>query len=179
MNSQVHHPFLCLATMAALALSLAGCRDRIPTIELEGDKTAAVKENMINANRVVIQSEATQIESYLQRRGWETLPLPCGACYKVQTKGDGSSVQPEDTVVVKYRLERLDGSPIYRHQTDTLVVGHRDVTVALDDLLQLLTYGSRAWLIAPSNTAYGVVGDGDRVESRTVIVYDIQEIRRK
>jgi hypothetical protein len=33
-------------------------------------------------------------------------------------------------------------------------------------------------MIAPSNSAYGVVGDGDRVNSREVIVYDIQEIKK-
>lgn len=164
--------------MAALMTLMAACRDRIPTIEVETDKTAAVKENMINANRVVIQSEATQIASYIQRRGWEMTTLPCGACYMVNTMGNGGQIAPEDKVTVTYRLERLDGSPIYRKQTDTLTVGRRDVTVALDDLLLQLTYGSTARMIAPSNSAYGVVGDGDRVNSREVIVYDIQEIKK-
>ncbi len=170
---------LDIIIIAILSLTSAACGDRTPTIELESDPTAAVKENMINANRVVIQSEATQIDAYIQRRGWNTEPLRCGARYLVQERGNGSPVQPDDTVVVTYRLEALDGSPFYRRQIDTLVVGRREVTVALDDLLEQLTYGSTAWLIAPSNTAYGVVGDGDRVASRTPIVYDIQEIKRK
>lgn len=165
--------------LMAAALWMAGCGDRTPTIELQGDKTASVKENMINANRVVIQSEATQIDAYRQRRGWETRTLRCGAEYLLRRKGEGGMVEPDDTVVVTYRLEALDGTPFYRHQTDTLVVGRREVTVAMDDLLEQVPYGSQAWLIAPSNTAYGVVGDGDRVGSRTVIVYDIQEIKRK
>jgi FKBP-type peptidyl-prolyl cis-trans isomerase len=172
-----HNIILGLA-LAATAL-VAACGDRIPTIELESDKTAAVKENMINANKVVIQSEATQIDAYLQRRGWKPTPLRCGACYLLDKKGNGGNVQPDDTAVVTYRLEALDGTPIYRHQTDTLVVGRREVTVALDDVLEQLTYGSTAWLIAPSNTAYGVVGDGDRVASRTPIIYHIQEIKKK
>ncbi len=168
-----------LGCVVATSMWLASCGDRTPVIELESDKTAAVKENMINANRVVIQSEATQIEAYMQRRGWEMKTLRCGAQYLLQSRGDGERVEPDDTVVVTYRLEALDGSPIYRRQTDTLVVGRREVTVALDDLLEQMTYGSKAWLIAPSNSAYGVVGDGDRVGSRTVIVYDIQEIAKR
>lgn len=168
-----------LGWMAATVACMAACGDRTPVIELESDKTAAVKENMINANRVVIQSEATQIEAYVQRRGWEMKTLRCGAQYLLQSRGDGARVEPDDTVVVSYRLEALDGSPIYRRQTDTLVVGRREVTVALDNLLEEVTYGSKAWLIAPSNSAYGVVGDGDRVGSRTVIVYDIQEIAKR
>ena len=131
----------CYIIWIGLAAALASACDRTPTIELETDKTAAVKENMINANRVVIQSEATQIDAYIQRRGWKTTPLRCGARYLLLEKGKGASIQAE--------------------------------------LLEELTYGSTCWMIAPSNSAYGVVGDGDRVASRTVIVYNIQEIRKK
>ena len=176
MNLKGYIQYILVVAATALA---TGCGDRTPTIEIEGDRVAAVKENMINANRVVIQSEATQIDAYIQRRGWKTTPLRCGARYLLLKKGEGASIQAEDTVVVTYRLEALDGTPIYRHQTDTLVVGHREVTPALDELLEELSYGSTCWMIAPSNSAYGVVGDGDRVASRTVIVYNIQEIKKK
>ena len=167
-----------LAGMLTLLFVVAACGDRTPIVEIETDNSTRYKENMINANRVVIQSEATQIEGYVQRRGMKTTPLPCGALYVEQAHGNGSNINPDDTVVVTYRLEALDGTPFYTRQTDTLVVGRRQVTVALDDLLQQLTYGSRAILIAPSNAAYGVVGDGDRVPSRTVIVYNIESINK-
>ena len=161
-----------------LLLMVTACGDRTPVIDLEADNSTRYKENMINANRVVIQSEATQIEGYLQRRGMEAKTLPCGALYHEYTHGDGSIINPDDTVVVTYRLEALDGTPFYTRQTDTLTVGRRQVTVALDDLLQQLPCGSQAWLIAPSNTAYGVAGDGDRVPSRTVIIYNVISINK-
>jgi len=81
-------------------------------------------------------------------------------------------------VRVAYRLEGLDGTPFYTHQVDTLTVGRREVTAALDDLLQQMRYGSKAFLIAPSNSAYGVVGDGDRVPSRTVIIYNVTDVAK-
>ena len=93
-------------------------------------------------------------------------------------RGKGAAVATDDTVAVQYRLEALDGTPFYTQQTDTLTVGRRQVTVALDYLLQQLPCGSKAWLIAPSNTAYGVAGDGDRVPSRTVIIYNIVSINK-
>ena len=55
-------------------------------------------------------------------------------------------------------------------------MGRRDVTVALDEALVRLRYDSRARIIAPSNSPYGVPGDGDRVGSRTVIIYEIESI---
>ena len=159
-----------------MLISATSCGDRTPVIEVEEDNSSLLKENMINANRVVIQSETTQIESYIQRRGLEMTQLPSGALFCETQHGNGRAINPEDTVIVTYRLEALDGTPFYKRQKDTLVVGHREVTVALDDYLQQTTCGSKACLIAPSNSAYGVVGDGDRVPSRAVIIYHIESI---
>ena len=158
-------------------MMLAAC-NRKPVIELEQENSALVKENMINANRVVIQSEGTQIESYVSRRGWTMQALPSGALYWEYAQGDGAQVAAQDNVEVTYRLEALDGTPIYTHQIDTLEVGKRQVTPALDDMLQQVRYGSKVWLIAPSNSAYGVVGDGDRVQPRTVIIYNVTNIKK-
>lgn len=168
----------CHKIFFSVLLLLVSCSGRTPVVELQPENSELMKENMINANRVVIQSEAAQIESYIQRRGWPAQQLPSGAFFYQYTHGDGPSVLANDKVRVTYRLERLDGTPIYTHQVDTLVVGHRDATVALDDLLQQLHYGSCAYLIAPSNSAYGVVGDGDRIHSRTVIVYNVSDIQK-
>lgn len=169
---------IALYIFPVLALLVSACGDRTPVIELEPDNSTLVKENMINANRVVIQSEATQIESYLKRRGWDMKALPSGALYKEYTHGSGNAILAEENVEVTYRLEALDGTAIYTNQIDTLQVGKRQVTPALDDLLQQLCYGSQAWMIAPSNAAYGVVGDGDRVGSRMVIVYNVINIKK-
>lgn len=169
---------IALYILPVLALLATACGDRTPVIELEPDNSTLVKENMINANRVVIQSEATQIESYLKRRGWDMKALPSGALYKEYTHGSGNAILAEENVEVTYRLEALDGTAIYTNQIDTLQVGKRQVTPALDDLLQQLCYGSQAWMIAPSNAAYGVVGDGDRVGSRMVIVYNVINIKK-
>ncbi len=159
-------------------LLATACGDRTPVIELEPEASTLVKENMINANRVVIQSESTQIESYMQRRGWKMQQLPSGAFFMEYEKGSGAQIATGETVEVTYRLEALDGTPIYTHQIDTLEIGKRQVTPALDDLLQQLHYGSKSWMIAPSNSAYGVVGDGDRVQSRMVIIYNVSNIKK-
>jgi len=159
-----------------LLVFFAGCGDRTPIIEVEGKNGDPLKENMINANRIVAQSETTQIKAYLERHGWEASPLPCGAWYEVTSRGEGKAIAPDDRVVVTYRLEALDGTPFYTHQVDTLTVGRREQTLALDEVLQRMEYHGKARIIAPSGAAYGVTGDGDRVGSRTVIVYHIEDL---
>ena len=156
----------------------ASCGDRTPIIEVDR-KDDPLKENMINANRIVAQSETTQIKAYLERHGWKASPLPCGAYIEITTPGNGTAIAPDDRVVVNYRLETLDGTPIYTRQTDTLTVGRREQTHALDEALQRMEYHSKARIVAPSGAAYGVTGDGDRVGSRTVIVYKIEDINKQ
>lgn len=168
-----------LATVATTILMLlAGCHGNPPIIEEEQDPTTQLKENMINANHVVIMSEVTQMDGYADRRGWQMEELDDGVRYLVYKQGKGGPIQMDDRVAVTYRLELLDGTVLYSRQTDTLTVGRREVTPALDGVLLHTRYGSSVHALAPSNSAYGVVGDGDRVEPRTVIVYDILETKK-
>ena len=67
---------LCGAMLLFLA---AACGDRTPIIEVQKENENPLKENLINANRLVAQSESTPIEAYLQRHAWQATPLPCGA----------------------------------------------------------------------------------------------------
>ena len=156
----------------------ASCGDRIPIIEVADGSGDPLKENMINANRLVAQSESTQINAYLERHKWQASPLPCGAQYQLTAQGNGSPVEADDLVEVIYRLEALDGTPFYTRQCDTLTVGRREQTLALDEALQRMDYHAQARIVAPSGCAYGVVGDGDRVGSRAVIVYKIISVKK-
>lgn len=168
---------LVIVGMASM-LMFASCRDNTPIIDLSENSGTGFKDNMINANRVVIQSENTQIENYIQRHGWTMEKLPCGAFYMVTDQGSSTAIANDDRVEVHYRLEALDGTAFYTHQVDTVVVGRSQGAVALDQMLTKLCYGSKATLVAPSNSAYGVVGDGDRVAARTVVIYKIDSINK-
>lgn len=167
-----------LLTLVMTVGLLVSCVDRTPIIEIDNTPSNPLKENMINANRVVAQSESTQIEAYLQRHSWKVSTLPCGASYMVDKPGNGTPILADEQVAVTYRLEALDGTPFYTRQRDTLTVGRREQTLALDELLQHVDYHAQVRMVAPSACGYGVAGDGDAVGSRTVIVYKINEIER-
>ena len=137
----------------AIAVMLCTACNNVPVIENDvpaGDLT----ENLINANRYIAQSEEAQIEAYAQRRGWQMATLPCGA--RVMMTDDGN------------------GQTIYSHVTDTVVAGRLQPTRGLDAALLTMQHGGRARVILPSEQAYGVVGDGDRIGTRTVLVYDVR-----
>ena len=92
--------------------------------------------------------------------------------------GKGPAVGYEDELVICYRMEAINGTVIYDNVTDTVVAGRMQPTRGLDAALRTLREGSKAWVILPSEQAYGVAGDGDRVPSRTVIIYNIVSINK-
>lgn len=167
--------------MLALALSMSACR-QVPVVDIDDGKGDTLGEHLINANRIHARGEDNQIENYVSRRGWQTAQLGGGARVALVEKG-AEPVVSGDTVAICYHVETLGGEVIYDNASDTVVAGRIGRTrgyapQGLDAALRSLSYGSKAWVILPSEQAYGVVGDGDRIGSRTVLVYRIDKIEK-
>lgn len=157
----------------ALLFSLVGCH-HTPVVEVEDKSDNGLSERLITANKYIASSEQTQIDGYVSRRGWNCATLPCGARLLVQKTGTGALIKNDDHVVVRYTLSTLNDKTLYADRTDTLVVGRHNATVALDEALLRLRHGGEAQIISPSEAGYGVAGDGDRIPSRTVLVYQLK-----
>ncbi len=164
----------CPILPTALCTALLGVAcGGTPVIETQQEAPPSYKENIINANKVIAAAEETQIDSYLARRQWTMTRLGDGVRYHEYHPGNGNRLDYEDHVVVTYRLELLNGTLIYNGQSDTLTLGRHQPNEGLDHALRQLRRGSRARVIVPSAIGYGVVGDGDRVPARAVLVYDL------
>lgn len=163
-----------LLLLAALGVMLCAACNNVPVVDSQAPASSGLKENLINANRFIAQSEETQIDAYAQRRGWQMATLPCGARVMVTEEGKGNAVKPDEVLIITYRLEAINGAVIYDNVTDTVVAGRLEPTRGLDAALLTLRHGSRASVILPSEEAYGVVGDGDRIGQRMVLVYDVK-----
>ena len=158
------------------ALLAAGCRE-VPTYDIAAPKGDTLKENMISANRIIAKSEAQQIDAYLERRGWDKVRIANGVWVAEYANSEvplGAAIGYEDTVALRYRVETLGGEEIYAWSADTVVCGRLKPTRGLDAALRTLHAGATARVIVPSEMAYGVVGDGDRIRSRTVLVYTVE-----
>ncbi|MBQ0016833.1 MAG: FKBP-type peptidyl-prolyl cis-trans isomerase [Bacteroidales bacterium] len=177
MNSPTTITGLCAArwfAIAACCLIWAACGEP-PILNENNDANANgnLKERMINANRYVIEHEETAINGYIERRQWAVSELSCGARLHLYKNGDGNTIQNDETIVVQYSVETLDGQTLYPSKQDTLIAGRLLPTEGLDAAILHMSHGSKAHVVVPSNVAYGVVGDQDRIPSRTPIVYDI------
>ena len=195
--------FLCVRRLTINSLILAtilfplltSCR-QVPVIDVEQSKGDTLKDNMINANRYISQGEEAQIDAYVQRRGWEMQRLLGGARVMVVESGEwrvesgewkvesgkwkveSGNIDYEDIVALKYDIEAISGETIYTGVRDTVTVGRLQPTRGLDAALRTLAPGQKAVVILPSEQAYGVVGDGDRIGSRMILVYRIHNIKK-
>ena len=170
---KVKHKLGLAMLAAACAITFSACRD-VPVVEQQAYRGDTLKESLIDANRHIARSEEVQIDNYIARRQWTMQRLPSGVRVMRTEAGSGGAVDYEDTVAITYRLEALSGQVVYSHVADTVVAGKLQPTRGLDAALRTLHRGDRATVIVPSEQAYGVLGDGNRVSSRMVLIYDIK-----
>ena len=179
-KAQGRHAVAALLPLLAAALLATACR-QVPVVEPDGPHDNPLRENMINANRLIAQSEESQIEAYVSRRGWRMERLT-GGVRVMATGGSGQApLDYEDTVALRYSVETLGGETLYSQRCDTVTVGRMQPTRGIDAALRTLHDGASATVILPSEQAFGVVGDGDRISTRLILVYklNVNKIKKK
>lgn len=173
-NSWVTRGSSCLIIFVAISVFMLTACNNVPVVETAEPAGRDMTENLINANRYMTQGEETSIDAYASRRGWKMTVLPCGARIMVTEEGKGAPVAYDETVIISYRVEDLGGKTIYNNQLDTVVAGRLQPTRGLDAALLTMRHGGKARVIVPSELAYGMVGDGDRIGQRMALVYDVK-----
>ena len=79
-----------------------------------------------------------------------------------------------DSVTVRYDVEAINGKLIYKDIEESYVAGRRQQMIGLDQAVLQLRHGSRAKVILPSNLAYGIGGDGDRITQSAILIIDVE-----
>lgn len=152
---------------------LTACHNDPPIVGPVNTQNNSLKEHMINANRTIAQSEETAIDEYISRYGWTMTKLPEGARVWEYEKGSGKPISFEDSVSIRYNVEAINGKTLYTNVQEHFVAGRKRDMIGLDQAVRSLHYGSRAKIILPSNLAYGVGGDGDRIPQSAILVIDL------
>ena len=168
-----------LPTLLLLVLNItlfASCGD-VPVVDLQQDKGDTLKEHMINSNRINASRQETTIEAYISRRGWEMTSLGSGVRVMETEHGHGPQVNYEDTVTLYYSVEALEGTVIYDSVETTVVAGRMEPVPGLDAAVRTLREGSRAKVILPSEQAYGVPGDGNRIGHSMELLFDVKILK--
>ena len=168
---------ICIYLLTIVALStVVSCR-QVPVVEVAQAPSDPLGDNRINANRIIAQSEETQIDAYAARRGWKMQPVAGGAriwMERGELKAEGEELAYGDTLKLEYDVETIGGERIYSGVCDTVVVGRAKPCRGVDEALLYLPQNGKATVVVPSEQGFGVAGDGDKIVSRTVLVYRLE-----
>lgn len=155
------------------AFANSGCRVSDPP----DSKTRISDEQMVNINRELVIKERERIESYIERKELDMNMSDAGIWYLISNNGSGDNLRSGDRVRLQYTCSLLDGTLCYSSDINgdlNVTIGRSDIPSGLDEALRILKTGSEAIIILPSNMAFGLVGDGDRIPARAALIYELK-----
>ena len=164
---------LLLLPAVLVAMGLASCGNDVPVIEVAGKGAVATDVDLVNTNRILAQKENTEIDNFAARRHWNMDEIGSGIRVMKTREGHGPVADYNDTVAISYTVRNIEDKVVYEERKETVVIGRLQPNRGVDLALRTLNEGSRAWVILPSEEAYGVPGDGERIGRRWILIYDL------
>jgi FKBP-type peptidyl-prolyl cis-trans isomerase len=140
------------------------------------------KNEMADLNRYLIQKDRERIQNFIERKNLKMTESPTGLWYQIIKEGEGVTFTENDKVILDYECSLLDGTKCYSSKklgTKEVILGRGQIEPGLNEGLLLLKSGSEAIFIIPPFLAYGLIGDGEMIPSRAVIVYNVNILQPK
>jgi len=165
--------------LVALALLIMSCHGQHPESRTEHITEEKLKEPLIDANKLRIKKEDLRIAAFIKRKRWDMQTSGTGLRYSIYQNGAGELPVEGSTVIINYELLLMDGTLCYSSDsngTKGIRLGKSEVENGLDEALRLMRVGDKAKIIIPSHLAFGLMGDGDRIPSYAVLIYDLELI---
>jgi len=145
------------------------------------DKSVPGKKEMSDINRYLVQKDRERIENYIGRKNLKMTESPAGIWFSILSEGDGKFLTDNDRVLLEYEVTLLDGTGCYSSNElgpKEIIIGKSNIEAGLNLGLRMLKPGGKATFIIPPFLAFGLAGDGRKIPSRAVIVYNITNIQK-
>lgn len=97
-----------------------------------------------------------------------------GLSYKVVAQGDGTKVQPNDKVKLKYTGKLIDGSEFDSSKGETVEMSPSQVIPGFKEALLLMSPGAHYVVYIPGDLAYGINGVPGKIPPMSTLVFDIE-----
>ena len=134
-------------------------------------------DQMADLNRYFIQKDKERIQNYIERKNLNMTESPTGLWYHLQNEGDGDNFIDSDKIIFEYECSLLDGTKCYSSKIlgpKELILGRSEMEPGLNEGLRMLKPGASAIFIMPPFLGYGLIGDGKKIPSRAIIVYNVK-----
>ncbi len=137
------------------------------------------KEELLDWNKKIVEIDHTVIDKFIERRKWQMETSPTGLFYQITQTTNGAKVEAEKLVEFSYKTYMLNGTVLYTSEefgNRVIHMGHNQEEHGVNEGLLLMREGEKGRFILPPHLAYGVPGDGYKVPSYTILVYEIEVI---
>jgi len=168
--------FVILFLVFVLLLS-SRCADKKPKKEL-----VVTQEMLININKQLVNRDNDSIKAYIAEHHLQMSQTQTGLWYVIEDDLPGSLIKNGDIVSYNYTISLIDGTVCYTSdQTGpkTIVIGKGGAEVGVTEALRLLNRGDVASLILPPHLAHDLIGDDNKIPSRSILLVNLEVIEVK
>ncbi len=160
-------------TLFLLLFAVISCRNKTEQTDVS---SGPGKSEMVDLNRYMIQKDRERIRNYIERKSLQMIESPTGLWYQILNTGTGDLFGENDKIIFNYTCNLLDGKECYSSENlgpKEIILGKSQLESGLNEGLRMLRPGAEAIFILPPFLAFGLIGDGISIPSRSVIVYNI------
>lgn len=161
-----------------LSLVISSCNsDKVR----ENRKSGPDKKEMADLNKYFVQKDRERIENYIVRKNLNMTESLSGFWYVILAEGTGNYFTDNDKVILEYEVTLLDGTSCYSSKElgpKEIIIGKSTIEAGLNQGLRMLKTGGEAIFIIPPFLAFGLTGDGKKIPSRAVIIYNITSAQK-
>lgn len=138
------------------------------------------QENLVKANKGLVHKYQDEIGAYVNRHAWNMEKTESGLWYEIVKPGKGQKAIAGNIAQLRYQVNLLDGTLCYTSDSlgvKVFKIGQGGVESGLEEGILMLNEGAKARFIMPPHLAYGLLGDENKIPTRSTIVYNVELIK--
>ncbi len=178
-------PFKNISNLSLLLILAVGvlfsCKNSATEKQQKEVPISEYKQPLQRVNKYLIKEDNDRIKSFVRRKHWDMKQTKTGLWYQIYEKSnDTLTPKFNDMVELSYRIYLLDGTLCYSSDstgTKKFAVGHGGVESGLEEAILMLHKGDKARFIMPPYLAHGLLGDQNKIPTRSIILYDVQLLK--
>jgi FKBP-type peptidyl-prolyl cis-trans isomerase len=162
-----------------IAFILVSCNEKREKLD-EKEFRKVYGESLIKQNKKLVKEDEEIIRSYIRRKNWNMELTGTGLFYEIYKKTSGAKADTGKLATINYKISLLDGTVCYTSTTlgsKTFKISQGGVEAGLEEGILLMKEGEKARFIMAPYLAYGLIGDGNKIPARAIIVYEVELIK--
>ena len=161
-----------------IIIGLGACTSKPKRLTTAEEKE--FKQNLVKANRGLVDLDQERISDYVKRHGWKMDKTKTGLWYEIYEHGTGEQASLGKIAHLNYKISLLDGTVCYSSDSTgelRFKIGQGGVESGLEEAILMMKVGDKGRFIMPPHLAHGLIGDQNKIPARSSIVYHAELLK--